>query len=141
MMKIFTLISLTLVTGAFLLGYSSPSYSATFFKCQSGYSFETNRNNSARCFKAASKKYKQPLRCPNKTIPIINKSIGHFLRKDYQGNADKCVGQFKVGPISNVSVLDMVCPSGYRLLVKSRSDRCSKNVKAQAIKPSVRVTR
>lgn len=140
-MKILTLISLTLVTAAFLLGYSSPSYSATFYQCSSGYTFETNRNNSARCFKAASKTYRQAVRCPNKRIPIINKSIGHFLRKDYQGNADKCVGQFKVGPISNVSVLDMVCPSGYRLLTKSGSDRCYKNVRAEAIKPSVRVSR
>ena len=83
-MKIISIITLTLVTAVFLLSYSAPSYSASFYKCPISYSFQTNGNDSARCFKAERKNFRAPKKCPNAHIPVINKSIGHFLKIDYQ---------------------------------------------------------
>jgi hypothetical protein len=140
-MKIISLITLTLVTGVLLLSYSAPSYSASFYKCQNGYSFETNRNNSARCFKAASKSYKAPNKCANVYIPILKKSIGHFLKTDHDGKADRCVGIFKLGPVSNSNAVALACSTGYGLEVKKGTDRCYKNVAAESKAPRTRVSR
>lgn len=140
-MKITSLITLVLVTGVYLLGYSSPSYSANYYKCSSGYKFQTNGNDSARCFKAAKMTYKSPNKCLSIRVPIINKSIGHYLRKDHEGKSDKCVGTFKVAGITNHNVVDLVCPHGYGLEVKNGTDRCKKAVPAASKAPSVRVNR
>jgi hypothetical protein len=140
-MKITSLITLTLVTGLFLLSYSAPSFSASFYKCQNGYSFQTNGNNSARCFKAASKIYKSPNKCANVYISILKKSVGHFLKTDHDGKADKCVGTFKMGPITNTNAAPLACSTGYGLEVRNGADRCYKNVPAESKAPSTRVSR
>ena len=140
-MKIISIITLTLVTAVFLLSYSAPSYSASFYKCPISYSFQTNGNDSARCFKAERKNFRAPKKCPNVHIPVINKSIGHFLKIDYQGNSDKCVGTFKVGPVSNSNAIALGCPTGYRLEVRRGAERCYKTIPAKSIAPSKRVTR
>ena len=131
------LLLLILVVGCLLCSYSSPSFSANYFKCSAGYTFQTNGNDSARCFKPEGKEYRRPNSCPKTHVPIINKSVGHFLKKNHQGIADKCVGKFKVGSVSNENVLDLTCPAGYLLEIRSGVDRCSKTIKAKAISPSV----
>ena len=124
-----------------LLGaFSAPGFSATYYACDSGYTFQV-QNNAARCFKAASWSYKSPLACGNVTVPVINRSIGHFLKKDHQGNADKCVGTFKVGPVTNSNVLDLACPAGYGLEVRAGADRCRKRIEAVAKAPNRKVNR
>lgn len=140
-MKTLNIAVAIVILGFLSASYSAPVYSATYFKCVNGYSFETNGNNAARCFKAAKKEYKSPSKCANVHIPVINKSIGHFLKKDYQGNKDKCVGKFKVGPVSNENAVDLMCPSGFRLEVRRGTDRCFKSIPAKAIAPSVSVNR
>ncbi|MGH1471508.1 MAG: hypothetical protein ACRBCS_09960 [Cellvibrionaceae bacterium] len=131
-----------LTLSAFLLAgsFSMQSSAATYFACDSGYQFQV-KNGAARCYKASKMLTKKPLACGNVFIPIINKSIGHFLRKDYQGRADKCVGTFKVGPVTNSNALDLACPSGYRLKVVRGADRCEKRVPAKAVAPTRRVSR
>jgi hypothetical protein len=85
--------------------------------------------------------YKSPNKCLNVRVPIINKSIGHYLRKDHKGKSDKCVGTFKVAGVTNHNVVDLACPHGYGLEVKNGTDRCKKSVPAVAKAPSVRVSR
>ncbi|MGI1678910.1 MAG: hypothetical protein K6L75_09275 [Cellvibrionaceae bacterium] len=134
--------SLYLTLSTFLLAgsFSMQSSAATYFSCDSGYQFQV-KNGAARCYKASKVLTKKPLACGNVFIPIINKSIGHFLRKDHQGRADKCVGTFKVGPVSNSNALDLACPAGYKLKVVSGADRCEKRVRAKAVAPTRQVSR
>lgn len=132
---------MTLLTGFLFFSFSSETQARAYFKCSSGYSFQTNGNDSARCFKAAENEYKSPNTCGNVNIPVINKSIGHFLKKDHAGKADKCVGQYKIGPVTNVSVIDLSCPMGYGLEVNKGTDQCKKVIPAKAIAPTVRVNR
>jgi hypothetical protein len=140
-MKTISLITLTLVTGLFLLSYSAPSYSASFYKCQRGYSFETNGNDSARCFKPARKIYKSPKKCANVYVAILKKSVGHFLKTDHEGKADKCVGTFKLGPVTNSNVVPLACASGYGMEVKNGADRCVKIAPAESKTPNRKVSR
>ena len=121
-------------------GFSVPSFAATYYSCQSGYNFQVN-NNAARCYKPSTTVTANPLACGNVTIPGINQSVGHFLRRDYQGNADKCVGTFKVGPVTNTNALDLGCPSGYTLQVKSGADTCRKTIAASTKAPTQQVNR
>ena len=141
-MKITTIISLftvLLVSSAFT-GVSSKAHAATYYKCESGYKFQVN-GKAARCYKAASKDYTAPLKCKNVTIPAVNRSIGHFLKRDHAGNRDKCVGTFKIGPVTNTNVLDLSCRHGYQLEVRKGKDRCFKTIKAKAVAPTKRVNR
>lgn len=140
-MKITPLVTLTLLTGLYLLSYSAPSYSASFYGCLNGYSFETNGNNSARCFKAASKRYKSPKKCASVFIPILKKSVGHFLKTDHEGKADKCVGTFKLGPITNTNDVPLTCSTGYGVEVKNGADRCVKTIPAVSKAPHRKVSR
>ncbi|MGJ8679241.1 hypothetical protein [Paraglaciecola sp.] len=127
------------ITGCVLFCYSSSVDAATFYKCSSGYSFETNHNDSARCYKPATKQYKSPLKCADVRVPVANKSISHFLIKDYRDYADKCVGKFKAGSIVNENSVELTCPQNYKLEIRRGTDRCFKAVPAKAIAPSVRV--
>ncbi|GAC18233.1 hypothetical protein [Paraglaciecola arctica] len=141
-MKITSLITLALVTGMLLLSYSPPSHSAdTFWGCGNGWSFETKHNSSARCFKAAGKTYKSPKKCASVYIPILKKSVGHFLKTDHDGKADKCVGTFKLGPMTNSNVVPLACATGYGMEVKNGADRCVKPVPAESRAPSMRIGR
>ncbi len=129
-------------TAAFLLigGFSTNTMAAAYWGCNGGYNFQVN-NNAARCYKQSSVVYADPLPCGNITIPAINQSIGHFFRRDYQRTADKCVGTFKIGPVSNTNAVDLACPVGYSLEVRSGNDRCRKTVPADVKAPTTQVNR
>lgn len=121
-------------------GFAAPSFSATYYSCDNGYNFQIN-NNAARCYRPATTQSASPLPCGNVLIPVINRSVGHFLRRDFQGNADKCVGTFKVGPVTNTNALDLACPAGYTLRINRGADTCRKTVAAQTKAPTRQVNR
>ncbi len=139
-MKLSALIKLSIASAALVFTFTLPAHAATYYKCKSGYNFET-KSGAARCYKAASASYKSPLACGNVTIPVINKSVGHFLKKDHQGKADKCVGTFKVGFNQQTSALDLACPAGYSLEIRSGADRCKKSIPASVRAPEVKVNK
>mgnify|MGYP000382924218 CR=1 FL=1 len=129
------------LTALVLVGsYSSSSSAATYYSCDSGYEFQVS-NGAARCFRAESFLSKSPDACGNATIPLVNQSVGHFYRKNYQGNRDKCVGTFKVGPVTNTNVLDLSCTPGYSLKVSSGKDRCERRIPPKAVAPTRSVNR
>lgn len=137
--SLFSVITILIASTGFS-AVSSKAQAATYFKCEAGYTFQVS-GSAARCFKAATVQSRAPIACKNVTIPGINKSVGHFLKKDYQGNRDKCVGTFKVGPVTNTSVLDLACRHPYALRVRNGTDRCTKNLPAKALAPVKRVQR
>lgn len=141
-MKITSLYSvlIVLLVSAGTSTISVKAQAATYFKCESGYTFQVS-GSSARCYKAASRGYTAPLACANVVVPVINKSVGHFLDKDFDRNKDKCVGTFKIGPVTNTNVLDLVCRRGYSLEVRRGTDRCFKNISAKALAPVKRTQR
>ena len=139
-MEINRTLKASVVVGLVCFGVSSPSVAGTYYKCKSGFQFQTT-SDAARCYKPARNTYKAPNACGNVTVPGANVSVGHFLQRDYQGNADKCVGTFKVGPMKNTNVLALACPNGYRLEVRDGADRCKKRIGAKVEAASVKVSR
>jgi len=131
-LKVKTVIATVVSIGLLSSMVSMPAYSATYFECKPGYTFQT-KGKASRCFKAGKDLFKSPNACVSVTIPVINRSVGHFLKKDHAGRADKCVGTYKVGPIRETSAVDLSCPSGYKLDVRQGADRCKKRIRAEAI--------
>lgn len=112
----------------------------TYFACSSGYTFQY-KNNAARCYKPANYMFTSLQACPKRYIPVINKKIGTFYKKNHQGNKDMCVGQFKVGPVTNSTALNTTCRSGYSKQITSGKDRCRKPQPAKKIPPTKQVNR
>jgi len=138
--KIFTTSSLSIAL-LFVTAFHTTNLKArTYFGCPSGFTHQVD-NNASRCFRASSKSVKPPNACMHIRIPVINKSIGHYLRKNKVGNADKCVGTFKIGPVTNENVVNLSCRRGYSLKINTGYDKCEKRIPPSAEKPSVRVVR
>lgn len=112
----------------------------TYFSCTSGYTFQV-KNGAARCYKPSGYVYKPLNRCGSVFIPGINKRIGHFYKRNHQGNKDMCVGQFKIGPVTNVNAVEIACPSGYSKQITSGKDKCRKFVSAKTVPPTRAVNR
>lgn len=134
------------LTGSLLLAglittQISSASAATFYKCGSNFNFETN-GDAARCYKPAGwSTHPVNTKCAAIHIPIINKSIGHFYRKNYQGNKDMCVGTFKVAGVTNTNTVEIGCPAGYSKQIRSGTDVCRKPTKAEVKAPGVRIQR
>lgn len=134
-----SLSTIRLIFGA-LVVMSYTANADTYFACSSGYTFQS-KNNAARCYKPATYKITRLKPCPSVYIPVVNKKIGHFYKKDYQGKKDMCVGTFKVGPVTNTNALETACPSGYSKQIRSGRDRCRKPMPAKKIPPTKAVNR
>lgn len=119
---------------------SSLAQMATFFECKSGYKFQVS-GKSARCFKPAITNYSAPSICKTVTIAAINITIEHILNLDYESKKDKCVGIFKIGLISNINTMELVCRRSYHLEVRRGKDRCRKVIPAKTVAPVTRVQR
>ena len=99
-----------------------------WWKCSSGYQMQLKNNNTtARCYKAAI--VKSTLTCPQVKLPGTNVKVGTTKKKNYKGNADKCV------VLQSGFNVPVACSPGYSLQTKSGWDKCRKAAKEKA--PSV----
>jgi len=128
-----------IIAGLFLSQIQTAT-AATYYKCMSGYNFQTV-SDAARCYKPQSTSYKSLNRCASVHIPIANKSIGHFYKKNHQGNKDMCVGTFKIAGITNTNAVEITCPSGYAKQILSGKDRCRKTIPSKVKAPDIRVNK
>jgi len=136
-------INTLLVASIVSVGLSAPISSASaapYFACNPGYTFQV-KNRAARCHKPAGVMTKPLKRCGSVRIPVINKRVGHFYKKNHRGNKDMCVGQFKVGPVTNSNAVEIGCPSGYSKRITPQRDRCVKSRPASNLPPMKTVNR
>ena len=101
-----------------------------WWKCSSGYQMQLKNNNTtARCYKAATEVSTRA--CPQVKVPGTNVQVGTTKKKNYKGNADKCV------VLQSGFNVPVVCSHGYSLRIKSGWDKCRKAATEKA--PSVNV--
>lgn len=117
-------------------GLSFSTASAPYFSCNTGYQFQ-EKDGAARCYKAPSYSYQQPLPCGNVFISSVNQQVNHALRRNYVGTSDKCVGTFTANTVTKINVIDLVCPATYQLEVLSGEDRC-RRLQSEDVKPPTR---
>lgn len=100
-----------------------------FFRCDSGFTFET-RNNAARCIKPASVETRPLENCPH-----IG-GVGLFPAVDRSGLRDMCAG---TNPVTGEVSVERACPGGYNKRIVRGPDRCERPLPAQVRAPSVSV--
>lgn len=102
-----------------------PGAAHAWWACPSGMAMELrNSNSEVRCF--APTQYREHDACPLATA--AGATVGTVIRRDFNGNHDKCVG-YVGGNV--VVVVDPTCNSGgtgYTLQRRSNpdADRCTK---------------
>ena len=101
-----------------------------WWKCSKGYQMQLKSNNrTVRCYKAAIEKSTRA--CPQVKLPGSNVKVGTQKKKNYKGNADKCV------VLQSGFNVPVRCMPGYSLRTKSGWDKCRKAASEKT--PSVNV--
>lgn len=134
-----TLLAGSLVSIAFMAPVSSVS-AAPYFACGSGYTLQI-QGNAVRCHQPGAKVYAPLKKCGSIRIPVLRKRIGFFLKIDYHGRRDVCVGTYKVAGIRQTTEHKAKCPGGFTKEVKAGRDRCSKRRNPKNIPPTKPVNR
>ena len=106
--------------------------SETFFRCESGWSFQVNSNSAAHCARGGN-----TVTAPLNPCPNVG-GVGLFASTDRVGNKDMCYG---TNPVTGEVSAERGCPIGYTKSIISGVDRCSRVVPREFKAPSVAVER
>lgn len=124
-------LGLAFVTAIALL----PSTAGAWWACPSGMTMELRNNNTqVRCFSPTQ--YRDHDACPLVTAAGV--TVGTVIRRDWDGNHDRCVGFVGGNAVTSVSPTCNSGGPGFTLQRRSNPhpDRCSKSSRQAA--PSVK---
>ena len=105
------------------------SSAQAWWACNSGWELQVANNNKVRCYLPGSSKTKNTLSCPQVKVPGTNVKVGTTKKKNYKGNADKCV------VLQSGFNVPVGCQGGYQLQINSSWDKCVKSTPAQQKAP------
>ena len=104
----------------------------TFFRCESGWSFEVHNNTAAHCERGGTL-VTAPLN------PCANVGgVGLFASTDRVGTKDMCTG---TNPVTGEISVERGCPLGYTKRIVTGVDRCEQTLPKEFRAPSVAVDR
>ena len=118
------------------LSWTGPSLQTAqaWWKCSPGsYGLQLRNNDTeVRCFRPARTETRGST-CPQARPPGVNTQVGTQRDVDAQGNRDKCV-------IFNTPIsLDPICPFGFSLNRRNRTDNCQKTTPSDEKAPNQNV--